>query len=192
MVALLGLDPNFPPVKDWRIKCGAVVKASRGQKYQPVESFVCQLTEWDLLRKHEKAKLHSWLSVVRLEVRSLTVPAPVMVSDISRTFRHEACKGKHSEQSKTNTVKKVYQRNPKLHNFSSFANLQSRCARMPSEAIAARRRSQITEAWSHVDGTRIRLVMGPTKFPWINPLVKPEKLRFPLRMMAERPCVSQW
>ena len=28
-------------------------------------------------------------------------------------------------------------------------------------------RPQITEAWSHVDGTRIQLVMGPTIFSWI-------------------------
>ena len=27
---------------------------------------------------------------------------------------------------------------------------------------------QITEAWSYVDGVRIRMVMGPTIFPWIR------------------------
>ena len=46
-------------------------------------------------------------------------------------------------------------------------------------------RPQITEAWNHVDGTRIRLAMGPTIFPWIKFLAKPENCRFPVLILFD-------
>ena len=47
-------------------------------------------------------------------------------------------------------------------------------------------RPQITEAWSHVDGARIRLVMGRTIFPRIKFLAKPKTWLSPVRILTDR------
>ena len=129
----------------------------------------------DLLAKNEKAKRHTFVSIAHLEVR-LPFPAFVAVFDFeSRTFRAWE---KSSEQPTANTVGGLPDNSQTAKLFHVTQTLKSPKSGSHWKLHCPAGEPKSVKRECHVDETRIRLVMGPTKFPWITFLAKHKNWRY--------------